>query len=470
VNLDVLYVAWNRREFTETTFPLLLENTDWSRVRRLHIHDDDSEDGAGDYLRDAYAACPVPVVFESVALRSPPAVMNRYVAQADAATWFAKIDSDIACPPGWLEALLDVLEDSPELDLLGMEGGRTGTPWQHFGNAAARVGDFRYSYEPARWIGGVGLFRTEAFASRPRMRENAGRDGLTHFQTEYGHDLTIGWVLPDVLCSCLDMIPMEPYASLSEAYVEAGWQRAWNELDRYLPACLDHLLGFVDAVAIVDDGSTDETVSYLAELGDRVRVLETEEAFFQHEGRARNRLLEWTLEQEPTHVLAIDADEFVSDGAAVRAACAGRQQVFSLAMHEVWQADLDELRIREDGGWRSHAVPCLYAVPPARWRKTAEWQIANRALACGREPSAVRRLYRKAKETGSDILHFGWTDPANRAARYERYVVADGGRFHASQHLRSIMWPDRQVKLRSRPWPPALEEYRGALVPIGSPA
>jgi hypothetical protein len=227
VSLDVLYVAWNRREFTEVTFPLLLENTDWTLVRELHIHDDVSTDGAGDYLRDALADCPVPVVFESVELRSPPAVMNRYVARPDAATWFAKIDSDVAVPAGWLEAMLGVLGQSPELDILGMEGGRTGTPWQVFGLDAFQSDEWDYGYEEARWIGGVGVFRTNAFASRPRMRENAGRDGLTHFQTEYGHDLGIGWIRPDLLVSCLDMIPLEPYVSLSEAYVEAGWQREW---------------------------------------------------------------------------------------------------------------------------------------------------------------------------------------------------------------------------------------------------
>ena len=244
-----------------------------------------------------------------------------------------------------------------------------------------------------------------------------------------------------------------------------------NELDRYLPACLDALLGFCDDVAIVDDGSTDETVSFLAELGERVHVLElAETTFFRHEGQARQVLLDFTLALEPTHVLAIDADEFVSEPYLVRAACFGRQQVFSLAMQEVWEADLEELRIREDGGWRSHPVPCLYAVPPERWRRRGEWHIQNRALACGREPSAIRRQHGKAKPTGSDLLHFGWTDPANRAARHERYRVADGGRYHQNAHLQSILWPANQVKLRSRAWPPMLEEYRGALVPIGSPA
>ena len=36
--------------------------------------------------------------------------------------------------------------------------------------------------------------------------------------------------------------------------------------------------------------------------------------FYEHEGRARQKLLTLTQELEPTDVLAIDADEFVADG------------------------------------------------------------------------------------------------------------------------------------------------------------
>lgn len=228
MSLDVLYVAWNRREFTEVTFPLLLENTNWHLADRLVIHDDGSTDGTREYLGEAHLECPIPVVFESLPLRSPPAVMNRYIGRPDAAEWFAKIDSDIACPKGWLDRLVEVKDEYGELDLLGMEGGRTGTPWQHFGPGATPE-TVRYSYEDARWIGGVGLFRTGAFACRPKLREDTGRDGLTHFQVEYAHDLVIGWISPDLLVSCLDMIPMEPYLSLAEKYVEAGWARAWGK-------------------------------------------------------------------------------------------------------------------------------------------------------------------------------------------------------------------------------------------------
>lgn len=235
MSVDVLYVAWNRREFTEKTFANLLEQTDWSLVRELHVHDDASDDGTLEYLRDAVEAAPVRVVFQSSALRSPPAVMNRYVGRIAPAEWFAKIDNDIMVPPGWLSALLGVVTWNPELDLLGMEAGRTGTPHQHFGEAAAARKEWQYEYEKARHIGGVGLFRTQVFASRPRMRENAGRDGLTHFQREYAHDLEVGWIVPDLLVCSLDQVPADPWRTLAAEYVEKSWSRPWEPYHERYP-------------------------------------------------------------------------------------------------------------------------------------------------------------------------------------------------------------------------------------------
>ena len=237
-----------------------------------------------------------------------------------------------------------------------------------------------------------------------------------------------------------------------------------NELDRYLEPCVEHLLAFCDELRILDDGSTDGTLDYLRSV-DRVVAVSQEPGFFEHEGRARQALLEHTLAGEPTHILAIDADEFVADGQAVRASCAGRQHAFSLVMEEIWQADELELRVREDGGWRAHPVPILYRVPDPRWRRESEWRIADRALACGREPRAIRRIGSRGQATGTEVLHFGWTRETSRQARHERYAVADGGRFHAGSHLASILWPDTKVRLRARAWPVALEPYREQLIP-----
>lgn len=231
-----------------------------------------------------------------------------------------------------------------------------------------------------------------------------------------------------------------------------------NELGRYLRPCIAHLLDFCDEIRVMDDGSTDGTADWL-EAQDRVHVLrQSASSFFEHEGRARNASLAWTMQGRPTHVLAIDADEFVTDGALVRNSCQVNRGpgVWSLIMEEVWKADDGRLWTRQDGGWREHPIPILWRAPRARVAATGAWQIADRQLACGRTPTILRR-FRPVVPSGSSVLHFGWSCEADRAERHRRYVEADGGRFHASAHLNSIMWPDRKVRLAGREWPAGLD-------------
>lgn len=221
-----------------------------------------------------------------------------------------------------------------------------------------------------------------------------------------------------------------------------------NERGRYLEPCVQHLQEFCDEIRVVDDGSTDGTADYLAEQGCFVWS-NPRSTFYEHEGRARQQLLEWTLDAQPTHVLAIDADEFVEDGARLRQQLGREIVAHTLCMQEVWAAG-ETLKIRMDGGWKPHPVPICWAVPINR----AALRIQDRALACGREPLDVRRM--RQRPTGVCVLHFGWANPAEREARYQRYVEADGGKFHASRHLQSIMWPDAKVQLCEQEWPEAI--------------
>jgi glycosyltransferase involved in cell wall biosynthesis len=237
---------------------------------------------------------------------------------------------------------------------------------------------------------------------------------------------------------------------------------ARNEAGRYLAPCLRSLLAFCDEVRFLDDGSDDGTADLAESLGATVKRSPAS-VFFRHEGRARNDLLAWTLEARPSHVLAVDADEFVTSGAQVRAACEADQGLgsWALTMEEVWKADARHLYTREDGGWAQHPVGVLWRVPPKNRRLRGPWEISPRALACGREPVAVRRL--RPIRLRASVLHFGWTNEADRQRRYDRYVEHDGGKFHASAHLQSIMWPDRKIRVKRRNWPEGLnsEEILG---------
>lgn len=226
-----------------------------------------------------------------------------------------------------------------------------------------------------------------------------------------------------------------------------------NELSRYLEPVVAHLLAFCDQVAVVDDGSDDGTLKWLAgRAGVTVDGL-AETEFFAHEGMIRQRALNLALEAEPTHVLAIDGDEFVADGDLVRRLVEDHPEApsFSLCMTEVWRATEDGIRVRCDGGWCPHRAPILWRVPEGSTPR-----IPEKAAAPGRIPTLVGERYREAIHTDVEILHFGWTRESERVARHARYANAESFG-HNPRHIESILWTEGRVVLEERPWPEALD-------------
>lgn len=214
--IDILYTAWNRREFVGESLMWLRENTALDLVRRLYVIDDGSSDGTRELLDELLPAFDCDVILRAEQGIGPVRAIMRYLAD-DPLPVFAKIDSDCCVPPGWLEAMLDVLEQHPHVELLGMEAGMT--------RVAGRDGqpfDGVYGFTPDRNIGGIGLFRTSAFTSRQPMRPD-GRNGFSEFQ--HSTNVVRGWITPDLACPLLNRLPFEPWRSLSQEYVAMGWQR-----------------------------------------------------------------------------------------------------------------------------------------------------------------------------------------------------------------------------------------------------
>lgn len=235
-----------------------------------------------------------------------------------------------------------------------------------------------------------------------------------------------------------------------------------NEMDRYLPLAVGHLTSYCDEIRVLDDGSTDGTYEWLAEReGMGVRVLRNPgPAFFEHEGRARQNLLDWTLEARPDYVLSIDADEFVGDPELLRESLTG-MPVYTLHLVEAWKINHGGISIRVDGLWGPRRVPIVYQVPRLASR---QWTIADRALACGREPTAVVKQAARAPHIDTEVFHFGWTRVAERQRRAERYFEHDGGKFHQNRHLQSILFPDNKVGLKGYPWPVGLRPLADSLI------
>lgn len=217
--IDVLYLAWNRLEFTKATFRSVLLNTNWDLVRELIVYEDGSKDGTREYLDAAVKeaqADGVPARLTYLGFGSPVATMNYYLS-GDPAWAFAKVDSDIAVPAGWLDVLAGVMNAS-DVELLGMQAGMADEIDVEDGGSTG------YWWQPSSHIGGIGLMRSSAFLSRT-LPQADGRFGFTNWQNK--QDPRRGWITPDLMVPQLDLLPMDPWRSLSEDYIARGWQRRW---------------------------------------------------------------------------------------------------------------------------------------------------------------------------------------------------------------------------------------------------
>jgi glycosyltransferase involved in cell wall biosynthesis len=217
-----------------------------------------------------------------------------------------------------------------------------------------------------------------------------------------------------------------------------------NEMDRYLPRCIDELREFCDEIRVLDDGSTDGTSDYLRGTTG-VYVLDNGGPPYAEDKLAASRALhEWTLVAEPTFILAVDADEFVTDGIRLREVCAAalaERAVLGLRMVEVWDRSgamyPGSWAARVDDRWRPHHVPIIYHVPedsaPMAWDD----------VYTGRVPRWVREA--PFVTTDIDILHLGWSNPAERRQRQFWHA----GDEHDPEHVESIARPPKLI-----PYPP----------------
>jgi len=232
VTIDILFLAQNREAFTAASLQALADNTDWSLVNRLLIF-------ARDCVHENWSGPDNSVFYAtrmfSVAFDSPASAINAYVRDGVpgyypwiTADCFAKIDNDVIVPPGWLTAAAAVMEKNPQLDLLGLEGPLSRTPYDPVKNAPpeSNPAKLRDGYATCDSIGGVGLMRTSAFLRHEPIVPHSIYGGFGEWQRRHA-DISKGWIVPPINLFVLDRLPMEPWASLSAEYERQGLQRHW---------------------------------------------------------------------------------------------------------------------------------------------------------------------------------------------------------------------------------------------------
>lgn len=217
MGVEILFPVWNRLEFTKQSLKCLAANTNWNLITKMVVYDDGSTDGAGEWANQFCRELPVPSFeYREVTFHAPAAIMNDFLASCEAPL-FAKVDNDIAMPPGWLDVLYDVMARNPRVELLGCEYGQALGPREGW--------DGEYQAMPCRHIGGVGLMRTETFFRNPPLASK-GRSGFTEFQHRFKPPRS--WVSPDMPVVQLDRVPEDPWWALSQKYIANGWQRSWG--------------------------------------------------------------------------------------------------------------------------------------------------------------------------------------------------------------------------------------------------
>lgn len=232
--IDILFPVHNRLEFTKVAATALAQHTNKSLVETVYIYDDKSVDGASAaayaILRSAFRH--VISVSSWEGFGGPVAIMNDYFRQSTV-EMFAKIDNDTVVCPYWLDICCEVMNNSPSLDLLGIEPHSTiVTP--------AKLPISRRAFD-ARFIGGIGLMRMRAFrqSMKPLVQSNT-YFGFTSWQTEH-ENVSKGWLDPALPITLLDRIPVPPWSDLSSEYIRKGWQRPYGVYDMVSSFLWEHL-------------------------------------------------------------------------------------------------------------------------------------------------------------------------------------------------------------------------------------
>lgn len=214
--VDLLFLAFNRLEYTKESFHWLVENTNWNLVRNVTVWDDGSSDGTKEWLEKNLDRIPADCELKHNNIGSPVDVMARWI-ETCRASLIAKIDNDAVMPPAWLDEAVAVLDSAPELDFLGLEALCAVSP-KHDGPRG---------YRPAETISGLGLYRRRCF-SKSLPTSNQRWFGFENWQLAQGEELSVGWIDPGLPVILLDRLPMDMWRKLADAYAVRGWHRRWE--------------------------------------------------------------------------------------------------------------------------------------------------------------------------------------------------------------------------------------------------
>ena len=116
--VNICVVTFNRIEFTIQSLPSIIDTVDYKSI--ITVVDNCSGDGTVEYLKDLYNKKRIDNLFllnENIGLAKASNLAWKYFEEAE---YYIRIDNDIIMrKSNWLSGMVDVLENAPEIGLLG---------------------------------------------------------------------------------------------------------------------------------------------------------------------------------------------------------------------------------------------------------------------------------------------------------------------------------------------------------------
>jgi glycosyltransferase involved in cell wall biosynthesis len=233
--LDIFLLVKNRREFTDLALSHLYEFTDFSRVHRFVLVDDESSDGAAEICRDWIRRTGrgeiVRVKGGSV---SNALFLGTHRFLNDPVRWVVKLDNDFIVSEDWLTKVLVQAESRHPYDVIGFT-----TVNEFFPSSPEEIWAERapedYRLVPVPYTGGNFLMKWETFkrfrhlgvVPNPKNYIVGSLSEIHRALTEHGL-MKVALIAPHLPVFKLDKIVAAAYGPYG-FFERRGIDRAWVE-------------------------------------------------------------------------------------------------------------------------------------------------------------------------------------------------------------------------------------------------